>query len=155
MSIDTKNKRKHFYVTVDVKSDWSSASNQCKACNMNLVTFDTTEEAEYFMKAANEPLWVGINDIERTTNPRSFVQVNGVPFPTVRFPWYPGEPNNSGGNEHCVDSTKWDTNGGYNDLPCSQVLKFACESFEIINKPTTTTTRKQTFKLKLMIKRLI
>jgi Lectin C-type domain len=119
---------------------------------MNLVTFDTTEEAEYFMRATNEPLWVGINDIERTTNPRSFVQVNGVPFPTVRFPWSTGEPNIYVGNEHCVQSGY---NGGYNDLPCSQVLKFACESFEIINKPTTTTTRKQTFKLKLMIKRLI
>jgi Lectin C-type domain len=107
---------------------------------MNLVTFDTTEEAKYFMKAANEPLWVGINDIERTTNPRSFVQVNGVPFPS-NFPWNNGEPNNSDGNEHCVHSG---SNGRYNDLPCSRVLKFACESFEIINKPTTTTTRTQT-----------
>jgi Lectin C-type domain len=103
---------------------------------MNLVTFNTTEEAEYFMKATNESLWVGINDIEKNTNPRSFVQVNGVPFPTERFPWNTGEPNNDG-NEHCIHSG---SNGRYNDLSCSRVLKFACEWSEIINEPTSTTT---------------
>jgi Lectin C-type domain len=138
--IDTNNKRKHFYITTDVKSNWISASNQCKACNKNLVTFDTREEAEYFMKATNESLWVGINDIEKITNPRTFVQVNGVAFPS-NFPWSMGEPNNEGGNEHCVHSWPY---GTYNDFPCSQVLKFACESFEIINKPTTTTTTRPT-----------
>jgi Lectin C-type domain len=127
--------------------DWSSASDHCKACKKNLVTFNTIEEAEYFMKAtANESLWVGINDIEKTTNPRSFVQVNGVPFPTERFPWSTGEPNNDG-NEHCVQSGY---KGGYNDLPCIRVLKFACEEPTTIppttttNPPSTTTTSRPT-----------
>ena len=42
--------------------------------------------------------------------------------------WYPGEPNNWEGAEHCaVISTA--RNGKWNDVPCSYGLHFLCQFY--------------------------
>jgi hypothetical protein len=128
-------KRKHIDIYASPISDWHAADNICQGKNMNLVTFETYAEAEYFKnQVANKlkpqwdgenkesrGIWVGINDLKAEGN---FVQVNGVPTPTL--PWSPSDPNNFGGAENCVFS---DINGFF-DGPCEWALGFACEWFE-------------------------
>jgi hypothetical protein len=101
--------------------DWASAKLYCEKKGMNLATFDSFEEAQYFNSIAGKDVWVGITD---AVEEDKFVQVTGAPTPNL--PWNYGEPNNYNENEHCVESGY---DGGFNDFDCSMKFRFACERF--------------------------
>jgi hypothetical protein len=92
---------------------------------MNLATFKTSDEADYFMGSAGDFVWVGINDF---VTEGTFVQVNGVPIPLLT--WVPGvlEPNTADGIYRCVVSIPI----GFVVYDCNRLLSFACEWYETV-----------------------
>ena len=70
-------------------------------------------------------IWIGANDKHREG---TMVWVSDKTNVIKGFSnWYPGEPNNSGRSEHCVQL--W-YDGGYkwNDAHCSRKLGFICKT---------------------------
>ena len=124
----------HCYIDADFTSysnkTWDAAQALCvSAYGGHLVTI--TSQAEFSFVYNNvmpgswdaystAPRWIGLNDkaVEGT-----FVWVTGEPVLVTA--WESGEPNNSGGNEDCVEM-KW-SGGGWNDLDCSKTRPFICE----------------------------
>lgn len=92
---------------------------------MNLVTFDSHQEAVHFNKIAMKEVWVGITDKEKEG---VFVKITDGK--SVVLPWDYGEPNNGRGtyhNEHCVESVH---SKSFNDNLCSYQFGYACEKVE-------------------------
>lgn len=102
--------------------DWFEAKDYCEDYGMNLVTFESFEEAQYFNSIAGKEVWVGTNDFEEEG---VFRQITDGSIPSL--PWNEGEPNNYEGNEDCVQSG---FDGGFNDHDCSLENLFACEIVE-------------------------
>ena len=71
-------------------------------------------------------LWIGANDV--STEGR-FVWVNGWIVTNDVMHWGPGQPDNGGNNEDCVEifSTYADRKILANDRPCSQRWLAICE----------------------------
>ncbi len=86
----------------------------------NLVSIQSLAENNCILNALNTlnqtgTIWIGLNDeaVEGT-----FVWYDQSPVNYSN--WAPGEPNNSGGNEDCVQIYPGGSNPGmWNDLPCS------------------------------------
>ena len=126
MNTESGKERKNYYITKDIMSDWSSASKYCEERGMNLATFESFEEANYFNSIAGKEVWVGITDAVKEGE---FIQVTGTPAPSL--PWNAGEPNDYENNEDCVQSGY---DGGFNDHDCSLVMRFACEKYEEVDE---------------------
>ncbi|XP_041566553.1 C-type lectin 37Db-like [Drosophila elegans] len=67
----------------------------------------------------NSRFWLGIND--RKNNGTYVSQATGKEAPFLK--WRSGEPNNKGGDEHCVELL----DGVMNDVPCSMHLFTICQ----------------------------
>lgn len=111
---------KIYYITKELKLNWTSANEYCNENDMSFVTFESSEEATYFNAIAGNECWVGITD-EVTEG--TFMQVSGVLSPNL--PWTQGQPSNDH-NEDCVDSGYL---GGFNDDKCHELRRFACEKY--------------------------
>lgn len=51
----------------------------------------------------------------------------GTGVPTSFADWFPGEPNNSRGNEHCARYRNIDNDITWNDDNCGRSYRFICE----------------------------
>jgi len=73
-------------------------------------------------------LWIGIRtDPEFSFIQRHFFYLSGGPFTSLSYGnWYPGEPNNNGGEENCVDMYV-PRDGKWNDYRCDHTLPSICE----------------------------
>ncbi|KAG7462177.1 hypothetical protein MATL_G00199710 [Megalops atlanticus] len=110
----------HQYHFVNVEKSWTEAQSYCRENYTDLATIDSTEEMKSLMEAVGsayvkESAWIGLyDDISSwrwSLADPGFYREGETEFRN----WYPGEPNNVGGREHCVaiyDSGKW------NDFPC-------------------------------------
>lgn len=67
----------------------------------------------------NKPAFLSMTDIGTEGN---FTYPTGEPL--VYSNWAPGEPNNNGGSEHCVEIF---TNGKWNDKVCGEPRLVVCE----------------------------
>jgi hypothetical protein len=72
-----------------------------------------------------DAMWIGANDMHREG---TMVWVSDKTYVRRWFSnWYPGEPNNAGGSEHCVQL--WRSHGyKWNDADCSRKLAFICKT---------------------------
>jgi len=87
---------------------------------------------------ANEPggtaqgsQWIGIRTDSNITagqpTQRDFFYLSGGPYSTRPYgQWLSGEPNNSGGDEKCVQIYTL-IRGTWNDIPCNQTYQSICE----------------------------
>jgi Lectin C-type domain len=98
---------------------------------MNLATFRTREEAVFFNSKAGVDIWVGIDDIMKEGY---LVQQDGVKVPDL--PWASPAPDDLATIEDCIQSGFI---GGFNDLDCNRVLRFACETKETLLIPAPST----------------
>jgi hypothetical protein len=119
----------HDYIFFEQPKSWVDAQFTCAQQGYSLVTVnDGAEDAWLKQQAPSRSMWLGYND--RSVEGR-WVWEDGAPTYTN---WRPGEPNNTGGNEDCAVNnsvaTTAGTGGRWNDIPCTDVVSFVCESRE-------------------------
>ena len=114
----------HRYRYCTFARTWDDARANCQSQGADLVIIDGPGENAWLLAAMAEhggvrDVWQGLSD---TAVEGVFVTVAGNPPAWTLFA--PGEPNDWGGNEDCVELYG---DGTWNDLPCSAKMPFVCE----------------------------
>ncbi|XP_022090738.1 P-selectin-like [Acanthaster planci] len=106
------------YRFTDERADWDQSKLACQAIGGMMGVPHSQEEIEFMMQMARREsithFWIGCSDTEKEGTWVCEGQGKGEPF----FNWKPGEPNNAGGNEDCVE-IRLDRIGSMNDRPCN------------------------------------
>ncbi len=123
-----------YYFSNKTSSSWSEAQNDCRARGGDLAVpenSDINEKIYQVLKSRNiGTVWIGVH---RHANDK-FITVSGTDVSYTN--WYPGEPNNGGGNEDCVQMVSivyWNTKygaaaGRWNDASCTASRSnYVCE----------------------------
>ncbi|XP_015204489.2 hepatic lectin-like [Lepisosteus oculatus] len=108
-----------YYFSLEKKT-WEEAQRDCRSRQAHLVILQDEGEQSFVSGNSKDTVWIGLND---TAKEGTWVWVDGTNL-TVSF-WHAGEPNNSGGQENCVELLT--TLAKWNDLPCSMVRQYVCE----------------------------
>lgn len=116
----------HDYIFFEQRKNWVDAQYTCAQQGFSLVTVnDSAEEAWLKEQAPTFSAWLGYSD--RTTE-GTWLWEDGAPTYTN---WRPGEPNNQN-NEDCAVNNSGSTSSGpagkWNDIPCTELAPFICES---------------------------
>lgn len=111
---------KTYYIS-DTKMTWDKASKFCADNGMTLTTFDSREEASYFVSITTGNIWVGIRDLDKN---KKFLRITDKKDVTGILPWGEQEPNNKYGQEYCVH--RYEMKVGFNDRGCHHELNFSC-----------------------------
>ncbi|KAL1023928.1 hypothetical protein UPYG_G00049160 [Umbra pygmaea] len=111
-----------YYISTEKKT-WNESREDCQGRGADLVVINSLEE-HAFIKALNYRAWIGLTDLEVK---RTWRWVDGTPLTTSYWNWM--EPNNYGGNEHCVQLYLIDSDPvkAWNDAPCSHDYQWICE----------------------------
>jgi len=104
----------------------------CQKLGMDLVVVTTGEEDAFVRSLVAQVVvmpgnaWLGLFDPDGCAEGEAceFVWVDGQPLSFAL--WAMGEPNNTGGGEHCAELNA-DT-GEWNDVPCSNSRLVVCET---------------------------
>ncbi|KAK1879694.1 Lactose-binding lectin l-2 [Dissostichus eleginoides] len=114
------------YKYIGTQATWARAELQCVSQGGNLVSIHSRAEEDFvkLLIKLSDPAegitWIGLSDIYEQGR---WVWSDGCA--AKYFFWKQGEPNNQGGNEHCVFNN-W--SGKWNDTPCSLTLPSVCAS---------------------------
>uniref|UniRef100_A0A8C6NRT6 C-type lectin domain-containing protein n=1 Tax=Nothobranchius furzeri TaxID=105023 RepID=A0A8C6NRT6_NOTFU len=106
--------------------EWAKAETFCKRHGGHLTSIQDTDQynfiRELIFKGAgtNQKSWVGGTNAGWV---HMWRWTDGTPF--TFDSWGPGEPNNQGGNEHCMDMNLFGQDY-VNDEDCSQQNSFVC-----------------------------
>ncbi|KAI8511499.1 hypothetical protein Bbelb_105990 [Branchiostoma belcheri] len=106
------------YKFVQVQKSWQEARDDCRSQGAGLVSVDSAAEHTWLQTQVDyyQPWWwIGLNDLGTET---SFSWSNGNPL-TVSY-WIVGEPNDSSGNEDCVEM-QGSYQQAWNDQSCAQL----------------------------------
>ncbi|XP_063397229.1 low affinity immunoglobulin epsilon Fc receptor-like [Mytilus trossulus] len=114
------------YLFGNDKLNWYEASSSCLSHHANLVEVETVHE-ETFLKttarAFGTHFWLGARDDITEGSWVWSADDSDLDYND----WYPNEPNNSGGNEDCLELSgehSWQ----WNDGPCrSYSIQYICE----------------------------
>ena len=106
---------------------WETARQTCVSShNADLATITSAAENTFaYILAGKQITWIGGSD--RKTE-GTFTWSDGTPWDKEQLAtlWGKGEPNNSGGNEDCIDIFPI-FSGLFNDAACSLKYQFICE----------------------------
>ncbi|EDV94456.1 C-type lectin 37Db [Drosophila grimshawi] len=122
---------KHYFIW-HTKVTWLEAVHLCRRFGGDLVLIESAEELEsisnYLIKHGYDHtawLWTSGNDL---VSHRQFKSINnGMPLPYTS--WSSGQPDNAGGNEHCVHL--WFNNRKsfqMNDWICHEKAQAICQN---------------------------
>ncbi|CAL4124888.1 unnamed protein product, partial [Meganyctiphanes norvegica] len=103
--------------------NWTDAAEACgrNGGQLAVVSQQPTLIAEYILTYYdNVKFWVGATD---TAVEGSWVWIDGQPMDS-QFPWPSNQPDNGGGNEHCL---MFNYEDAYNDDPCYKEFRYVCE----------------------------
>jgi len=115
---------------VEVKKSWDDARKHCQSIikfgKGGDLVIDTTTASHIYVDKQNTLVWIGGRSDKRG---EKWTWVNGQQIPTdpknKDKRWASGEPNNGGGNQHCMVANylghQWD------DQACSTKLNFICQ----------------------------
>ncbi len=98
---------------------WEQTQTQAQNLGGNLVAIADAAEQQFLVNnfSGTEEFWIGLTDKDKEG---TFKWVN--PEPVGYTNWYPGEPNNGGGNENYV-GMNFRSYGQWNDYNASQSLR--------------------------------
>lgn len=139
-------KNKTYYVSLTFKADWMGAVNFCRTNGMEIMTVESQEESENFIKLCDKnagkfdssPGWisafVGGAQYNVTTKTIWNWYQSGKRFNST-IHWAVLEPNNNAGaTESCMAVNQEEGYFGYNDVPCYEkydlYLTFICQKIE-------------------------
>ncbi|KRF98767.1 uncharacterized protein Dwil_GK27002 [Drosophila willistoni] len=124
---------KFYFIETEVKKNWHDAYATCRQMGAHLISLNSADERIAVTKFLQDNkidtfYWTSGNDLRQ--------QGNHVWFPTTDTVdvdiWYPGEPNNVAGKEHC-DIYRYDIHLGLNDLKCESQERYICELPKHVN----------------------
>ncbi|XDV38143.1 hypothetical protein PO909_007612 [Leuciscus waleckii] len=101
---------------------WSNSRQYCKNNGGDLIILNTEVKQRTITSLLSERMWIGLNDIQQEGSMR-WVDNSAL---NQGF-WYPGEPNDVGGSEDCVELLPSAPLQNWNDLPCTDSRKGICE----------------------------
>lgn len=124
-----------YYIETKLKTNWFDANDRCHQLDAELISFETVKEwnsiNNYLRNnSIEENYWTSGNDLAKQHT--HLWLSNGLPI-TLLDIWYPGEPNNQGGNERC-DELGYSRRGdpsekrALNDEQCSTARRYICEA---------------------------
>nr|XP_031532350.1 C-type lectin domain family 4 member K [Vicugna pacos] len=126
--------RGNFYYFSRISKTWYSAEQFCMSRNSHLTSVTSESEQEFLYKMAGGLLyWIGLT---KAGSEGDWYWVDDTPFNKVqsaRF-WIPGEPNNTGNNEHCAN-IKQSSLRSWNDASCDNTILFICKRPYIPSEP--------------------
>jgi cysteine-rich repeat protein len=116
----------HCYAVVDQAGTRAAAQAACAAIEGHLAAIDSAAEWTAIAPLWTDPYpsrWVGLT---RAVDGQNLWRwETGAPLEIAAARWNPGEPNDAGAIEDCVESGGVD--GLWNDLACDQVRAALCE----------------------------
>ncbi|KAF6102588.1 CD207 molecule [Phyllostomus discolor] len=117
--------RGNFYYFSRVSKTWYSAQQFCMSRNSHLTSVTSESEQEFLYRTAGGLFyWIGLTKgsegVWHWVDDTPFNKVQSVKF------WAPGEPNNTGNNEHCVHITMSSLQS-WNDISCDKQYLFICK----------------------------
>lgn len=92
----------------------------CRERQADLVIITTKAELD-FVKKTYAITWIGLSDKQQEGK---WKWVDGTDLVGGGF-WQAGEPNNSDGNEDCVEVSR--SASAWNDAPCDRRFAWVCE----------------------------
>ncbi|KAH8329409.1 hypothetical protein KR074_010056, partial [Drosophila pseudoananassae] len=124
----------YYYIETKIGKNWFDAFESCRRLGANLISFETMKEWDLVNQYLwnhdlNRIYWTSGSDLAHQGKHTWFA--NGEPI-TLKI-WGPGEPNNSGGNEHCdgLGYNRNETNYNVlNDRICSRDTYYICETLQ-------------------------
>ncbi|XP_060591207.1 lactose-binding lectin l-2-like, partial [Ruditapes philippinarum] len=123
---------------------WEKAMLTCKHRQGDMVKIDSIQEKSWLRNEIQSQLkfqntdkwWIGLNNRPRFDN-NYYKWGDGSSLNSNILRWNPGEPNNSGGREHCAQYMM--TTDSINDKDCDLSMPYICEMkmywTQPINKP--------------------
>ncbi|KAK1332980.1 hypothetical protein QTO34_006511 [Cnephaeus nilssonii] len=126
--------KENFYYFSHVSKTWYSAQQFCVSRNSHLTSVTSDSEQEFLYKTAGGRFfWIGLT---KAGTDGDWYWVDDTPFNKVQSMkfWIPGEPNNVGNNEHCVN-LKMSSLQSWNDASCDHQLLFICKRHYIPSEP--------------------
>ncbi|XP_058628542.1 CD209 antigen-like protein E [Onychostoma macrolepis] len=109
------------FVSNEEKS-WSDSRQYCRDRGADLVIINTEEKQRHISSLVKERVWIGLSDGQQEG------KMKWVNSPLKRGFWLKGEPNDSGGNEDCIELMPSNpVLNNWNDHSCSVKKKAICE----------------------------
>ena len=108
-----------YLICAAVEGSWAQARDFCQGLGADLAVVEDATENDFLVAHGASNHWLGLDDLEVEG---AFVWVDGQPLSFAN--WQPGEPNNSGGIEHCAHTR---VEGTWNDLACDAPRLVLCE----------------------------
>ena len=116
------------YISTDSAPSWKNAEDDCRERGGHLAVPTNLKMNNDILHAIRQrkivAVWIGVYRKSGTM----FHEVGGE---EIFFKnWEPSEPNNSGGQENCVelrDLPYFTITGGWNDRPCSIDRHYVCQ----------------------------
>jgi hypothetical protein len=113
----------HYYLMPAQSLAWADARDYCQSIGGHLVTIGSDAENTFVDNTFVQfVIWIGFTD---QVQEGSFKWVTGEPITYTN--WFPGEPNNSGGNENFADMYNAANSGHWNDENGTALRPFVCE----------------------------
>ncbi|XP_073724572.1 ladderlectin isoform X2 [Misgurnus anguillicaudatus] len=111
------------YKFVSVSVDWVTAEKNCQSVDANLASVRSTIEHNFLLSLIVPPTtsaWVGGHDGEIDGQ---WLWSDGSQNHFSN--WCPGQPDNHGGREHCLE-INYSNDRCWNDAPCSSTMSYIC-----------------------------
>ncbi|XP_058834733.1 clotting factor G beta subunit-like [Topomyia yanbarensis] len=124
--------KKQYYVNNNREVTFLEAWRLCQSIGQQLATITSEEDSQLIEQAIAKssntkgPWFIGGTDLG---NEGHFVWISTnkpVGYQTGYLNYSPGQPDNAGGNENCLEIGRW---GGvvWNDVPCEWKQRYICE----------------------------